>query len=239
MWKMWNAEKSIYKENVHNVNHEILTFDYEKEPWLKQPFLKKVMCVKSPSLSHSHHFFFLLNLCIKSQHLFSVCGATGLLLLRTTYPNRWPVCEIEHQLVINTLKLKVNDECNRGTFASIRHLLLSEAVFICSPTRGGDASALSGVRLQVLIADIGDVDFLQSSSWFPPQCPSTAILLSSLWFPPPRHCTPSLYLPCLRSISYLPPVYLSPPGAGVEINHWFVDPHPPWQGFLFSSSSLS
>lgn len=35
MWKMWNAEKSIYKKNMHNVNHDILTFHYEKEPWLK------------------------------------------------------------------------------------------------------------------------------------------------------------------------------------------------------------
>lgn len=148
-----------------NVNHEMLTFHYEKEPGLKQPFLKKVMCCSKPiTVTQSPLRFFLLNLCIKSQHLLSVCGATGLLLLRTKHPNRWPVREIEHQLVINTLKLKVNDECNRGSFASIRHLLLSEAVFICSPTRGGDASALSGDRLQVLMADTGDVDFLQSSS---------------------------------------------------------------------------
>lgn len=28
-----------------------------------------------------------------------------------------------------------------------------------------------------------------------------------------------LYLPCLHSINYLPPVYLSPARAGVEINH--------------------
>lgn len=54
--------------------------------------LKKIMCVKSPSLSHSHHFFFSFWIYAEKH---STCYLSAVQLLCTKHLNQRPVLEIE------------------------------------------------------------------------------------------------------------------------------------------------